>query len=151
MTRRLEIRPTGLRRFAMAYFTVIGLWLLVFLIAAILHGAALAVVAVVVVAVGVGTYAWRWARISVVANDEGLIVRNLISSRTIPRSAIRGFREGGSSWEYPGRAIRVVLEDDSTVVIAATTSYFSSAVERASGLARLIEWQTSGVQPVAHR
>ncbi len=99
-----------------------------------MHGA-LAVLLISVVAAGFFTaVAWRWSRVGVRSTRGALIVRNFTSTRTIPRESVAGFRLGRSRFEYQGRAIRVLLTDGSSVVIAATERYSGSPVHPRSPL-----------------
>ena len=105
-----------------------------------MHGP-LAVLLVSVVAAGLFmAVAWRWSRVGVRSDGGVLIVRNFASTRTIPRESVAGFRLGGARFKYQGRAVRVLLTDGSSVVIAATERYSGSPVHHDEQLARLRVW-----------
>jgi hypothetical protein len=51
--------------------------------------------------------------LAVVARPGELVVRNLFRARTVPKSAIEGFRLGSPTMAMPfGRTIHVLLSDD---------------------------------------
>ena len=105
-----------------------------------MHGA-LAVLLISVVAAGLFTaVAWRWSRVGVRSTRGALIVRNFASTRTIPREQVAGFRLDTARFKYQGRAIRVLLTDGSSVVIAATERYSGSPVHHDEQLAGLRIW-----------
>lgn len=125
-----------------AYFGVCGGIVLIFTIVAALREplVALAPLAMLAVVVGLG---WRWTSVEVVGNNSNLIVRNLLTTRRIPRSSIDGFRLGGSSREFPGRAIRAVLGDGSTVVLTATGHHSPDTPGDDLRLTQLEAWMRS--------
>jgi len=105
-----------------------------------MHGA-LAELLISVVAAGLfAAVAWRWSRVGVRSTRGALIVRNFASTRIIARQSVAGFRLGGVRRKYAGRAIRVLLTDGSSVVIAATERYSGSPVHHDEQLARLRIW-----------
>lgn len=121
------------------YFSVCALLVVVVAIVAALHAIAVAILPVAML-VGVVAWGWRWSRVEVIGNDTDLIVRNLIATRRIRRRSIRDFRIGGARGEYPGRAIRAVLDDGSTVVLTATGRYRAGEAGHDARLAQLQEW-----------
>jgi hypothetical protein len=138
----------GFRVLLVAYFSVYSVIVVIFTVVAALHEllVALAPLAMLVVVVALG---WRWSRVEVVGSDTDLIVRNLLTTRRIPRRSIDGFRLGGSSREFPGRAIRAVLEDGSTVVLTATGHYSAPNAGDEARLAQLQEWMRAPAPPLA--
>jgi hypothetical protein len=138
----LEIRLGHTARgFAVAWFGLCGLLLLLMLVAAALHGAGWAALGVAVFGAAVAGVVWRWTNMSVVGEPDQLVVRNFFGTRRIPRNVIEDFRLGGSNWESPGVAIRVVLRDRTTVVLTATGRYFASPADHDVRLAQLKEWR----------
>ena len=129
----------GFRALVAAYFSVFALLVLSFTIVAALHAIVVAILPLAML-IGVAAWGWRWSRLEVIGNDTDLIVRNLLATRRIPRRSIRDFRVGGAGREYPGRAIRVVLEDGSTVVLSATGRYTEGEAGHDARLAQLQEW-----------
>ena len=132
--------PQPFRTFSVGWFSVLALGAVFSAIEAAMHGA-LAGLLISVVAAGLFTaVAWRWSRVGVRSTRGALIVRNFASTRTIPRESVAGFRLGGARFKYQGRAIRVLLTDGSSVVIAATERYSGSPVHHDEQLARLRVW-----------
>ena len=122
-----------------AYFSVFALFVLMFTIVAALHAIVVAIVPLAMLLV-VAAWGWRWSRLEVIGSDTDLIVRNLLATRRIPRHSIRDFRIGGVAREYPGRAIRAVLEDGSTIVLSATGRYTEGEAGHDARLALLVKW-----------
>lgn len=142
MAAHLEIRlAIKERRNVASYFGLLGLLLLGMIVAAALHGAVIGVLVAAAVGAVVAACIWRWSQMAVICQGERLIVRGFFSSRSIPRTTIRDFRIGGSDWSYPGRAIRVVLEDGSTVVLYATGRYHAPLEEYEPLLVQLRGWE----------
>ncbi len=89
-------------------------------------------------------YGWRWIRIGVVGTEDVLVVRNPLVTRTIRRTAVRAFVIGGSRWAFPSRAIRVVLDDQSTLVLMATDGGFAPKGRTEVALQQLERWRAAG-------
>jgi hypothetical protein len=111
--------------------------------AAVAHGSPLALIPIIGFTSVLAQYGWRWARMTVIADGTGLTIRNLLTTHHVARRRVRDFRLGGSRGEYPGRAIRVVLVDGSTMVLAATGRYFLQTTEHEGQLAELQDWLRS--------
>ena len=132
--------PQPFRAFSVGWFSVLALAAVLSAIEAAMHGG-LAELLIAVVAAGLFTaIAWRWRRVGVRGTSDALIVRNFASSRTIPRESVASFRLGEARFKYQGRAIRVLLTDGSSVVIAATERYSGSPVHHDEQLADLRIW-----------
>jgi hypothetical protein len=135
MSVALELRPeTHFRRLLVATVSVYCLFMLFMVVTVISHGSPLAVLPIVggsaAVGVIIGTWYWRMAGVYVIGDATELTVRNVLAKHRIPRRRISSFRVGGSRFEFAGRAVRVVLDDHSTVVLMATGSlYLSRGVE----------------------
>ena len=129
----------GFRALAAAYFSVFALVVLIFTIVAALHAIVVAIVPLAMFLL-VAAWGWRWRRLEVIGNDTDLIVRNVLATRRIPRRSIRDFRIGGAAREYPGRAIRAVLEDGSTIVLSATGRYTEGEEGHDARLALPLDW-----------
>jgi cell division protein FtsW (lipid II flippase) len=130
-------RPSGA---VLALLIVYGFFAALMAAGAVTHGSPLAllpITAFIAVPAGIG---WRWARMAVIADATGLTVRNLMTTHHVARRRVRDFRLGGSRFEYPGRAIRVVVEDGSTIVLAATGRYYRQTPEHEAQLAALRNW-----------
>ena len=126
--------PQPFRTFSVGWFSVLALAAVFSAIEAAMHGP-LAELPISVVAAGLfAAVAWRWSRVGVRSTRGALIVRNFASTRTIPRELVAGFRLGGVRRKYAGLAIRVLLTDGSSVVIAATERYSGSPVHPGSTL-----------------
>jgi hypothetical protein len=126
--------PQPFRTFSVGWFSVLALGAVFSAIEGAMHGA-LSGLLISVVAAGLFTaVAWRWSRVGVRSTRGALIVRNFFSKRTIPSESVAGFRLGRARFEYQGRAIRVLLTDGSSVVIAATERYSGSPVHPRSTL-----------------
>jgi hypothetical protein len=138
---RLEIRLAGSTRVLLAlYFGCVGAFVLVFVIlTAIYNPSVVAIPLLVLALVGVGC--WRWTRIAVIGSQAGLTVRTPFRTQQLSRTSIRAFRVGGSKWQYPGRAVRAVLEDGSTVVLVATGHFFATNEQALAWLAQLESWR----------
>jgi hypothetical protein len=127
--------PQPFRAFSVGWFSVLALGAVLSAIEAAMHGG-LAELLISVVAAGLFTaVAWRWSRVGARSTRRGLIVRNFASTRTIPRASVAGFRLGDARFKYQGRAIRVLLTDGSSLVIAATERYSGSPVHHDEQLA----------------
>jgi hypothetical protein len=137
LTLRLD---RGFRALLVAWSSVVGLFILLFAIVAARHRPLLVLVPLVMLGL-IAAWGWRWTQEAVIGTDTDLIIRNLLTTRRIPRQSIRGFRLGGSTLEYPGRAIRAVLDDGSTVVLAATGRYSAPSADHEARLAQLQEWR----------
>ena len=125
--------------YGVAYCSVLGLFPLLFAIEAGLHGSIIGVAAALLVLGLLGATAWRCRLVTVVGDENGLLIRNFGWTQRLQLDEIAGFRSGGSGWEWPGRAVRVLRKDGSTVVLVATGRYSSS--ERHEGqLAQLERW-----------
>jgi hypothetical protein len=132
--------PQPFRTFSVGWFSVLALGAALSAIAAAMRGA-LALLLISVAAAGLfAAVAWRWSAVGVRSTRGALRVRNFASSRTISREAVAGFRLGRARFEYQGQAIRVLLTDGSSVVIAATERYSGSPVHHDEQLAGLRCW-----------
>src|ERR1039457_5368834 len=100
LTLRLD---RGFRALLVAWSSVVGLFILLFAIVAARHRPLLVLVPLVMLGL-IAAWGWRWTQEAVIGTDTDLIIRNLLTTRRIPRQSIRGFRLGGSTLEYPGRA-----------------------------------------------
>ena len=132
--------PQPFRTFSVGWFSVLALAAVFSAIEAALHGALTELLLSVVAAGLFAAVAWRWSRVGVRSTRGALIVRNFASTRIIARQSVAGFRLGGVRRKYAGRAIRVLLTDGSSVVIAATERYSGSPVHHDEQLARLRIW-----------
>jgi hypothetical protein len=132
--------PQPFRTFSIGWFSVLALGAVFSAIEAARHGD-LAELLISVVAAGLFiAVAWCWSRVGVRSTRGALTVRNFASTRTIPRESVAGFLLTGARFKYQGRAIRVLLTDGSSVVIAATERYSGSPVHHDEQLARLRIW-----------
>ena len=142
----LELRPARhFRRLLVATVTVYCFFVLYLVVTAISHGSPAAapriVIGSAVVGAIFGIWYWRMAGVYAVGDATGLTVRNVLAKHRIPRRRISGLRIGGSRGQFPGRAVRVVLDDHSTVVVSATGSlYLSRGVKPEAQLIQLSEW-----------
>jgi hypothetical protein len=96
-------------------------------------------------------WGWRLSRLAVICDAQQLVVRNLLTTRRLPRSSIHEFRLGGRTLEYPGRAVRAVLNDGSTVVLSGTGRYFARERVHKAHLAALNRWKASAEQKMDER
>jgi hypothetical protein len=130
------------RRLRTLIVVSVGVWaviILIFAVMAALQAIPLATVPLAMLLVVIAT-GWRWSSVEVVGDDAQLLVRNVMTTRVIPRVSIRDFRPGGSVHEFPGRAIRAVLVDGSTVVLTATGRFSPRDASDDARLAELLEW-----------
>jgi hypothetical protein len=109
------------------------------------------VVACLLMTVLVATWGWRYSRLAVICEANHLVVRNLLTTRRLPRSSIHEFRLGGSRFEYPGRAVRAVLNDGSTIVLSGTGRYLARVRVHKAHLAALAQWKASPEQRMPER
>ena len=83
----------------------------------------------------------RWASLAVTVGHNELVVRQFLGSRTVQRSDIASFRVGGRRIETPGIAVRAVLRDGSSFVLAATGFYFRSEQDVQTFCIALEDWR----------
>lgn len=126
--------PQPFRTFSVGWFSVLALGATFSAIEAAMRGALAELLVSVVAAELFTAVAWRWSRVGARSTRDALIVRNFASTRTIPREQVAGFRLDTARFKYQGRAIRVLLTDGSSVVIAATERYSGSPVHPRSPL-----------------
>ena len=75
--------------FAAAWFGLWGLFLVVLLVAAGLHGAGWAALSVVMIGAATTAAVWWWTGMSVTGEPDHLVVRNFSGTDRIPRTAAR--------------------------------------------------------------
>jgi hypothetical protein len=131
------VRPSG---GVVGLLIIYGFFAALMGVGAVVHGSPLALLPIIGLMALMAGFGWRWARMTVIADATGLTIRNLLTTHHVARRRVRGFRLGGSRGEYPGRAIRAVLEDGSTIVLAATGSYIGRAPAHGRQLAELGDW-----------
>jgi hypothetical protein len=128
------------RSFIAAWFGACALFALILIVVGAVRGRPqallLLLMPVLILAIG-----WRWTRVAVIGDDTELVIRNLLRTERILRGEIQTFRVGGSKAEYPGRAIRAVLKDGSTVVLSATGRYSGPSDAHEGQLAKLNRWR----------
>ncbi len=132
--------PQPFRTLAAGWFSVLALGAVLAAITAAAQGALAQLLISVGAAALFAAVAWRWIRVGVRSAGGALIVRNFASTRTIPGEWVAGFALGEAPRRYQGRAIRVLLTDGSSVVIAATERYSGSPVDHDQQLAGLRAW-----------
>lgn len=113
-------------------------------VAALLDGSAVALIPLGMFAFG-ATLAYRLLSLSVVATEEELIIRNYLSTRRLPRGQVESFRIGSPSMGSFGKAVMVLLRDDTVVSMDATARPFrglGGQRQLDAAITRLREWLT---------
>ncbi|MBO0728541.1 MAG: hypothetical protein J2P57_04730 [Acidimicrobiaceae bacterium] len=141
----ISISP-ALRAGVIAWFAFLEVFVLVFLIQALLHGALPVIPVVLAFAIALSLFAWRWVRMAVIARADELVFRNLLGDGRIPKWRVDHFYVGGSRVEFPGRAVRVVLVDGTSIVLGGTGRYLAADQEIEHYAETLAAWR--GVPPV---
>ena len=144
MTGPLTIRlAPALRKWLVAWFAAMEAFMIILGAATVAHGSLSEGAVASGVAVLLPLLCWRWVGLAVTGAADRLIVRGFLTTRSIPSRDIAGFRVGGHRRETPGVAVRTVLRDGSTVVLAATGFYFRARQEVEGYRAELEDWRLS--------
>jgi hypothetical protein len=140
---QVTIRPPRAARIYVGVFTTV--WCgLVFagFVGAVLAGTPAAVIPLGMFAFGC-TLGYRLLNVSVVATEDELIVHNYFSTKHVPKLQGQSFRFGSPAMGSFGKAVMVLLRDDTVVSMDATARlfrWFGGQRSLEAEIAELREW-----------
>jgi hypothetical protein len=143
---QVTIRPPRAMRIYVVVFTTVWCGFVIFgFVAAVVAGSPAALIPLGMLAFG-ATLGYRLLNLSVVATEEELIIRNYLSTRRLPRGQVESFRIGSPSMGSFGKAVMVLLRDDTVVSMDATARPFRSfggQRQLDAAITRLRQWLTA--------
>ena len=114
-----SIRPPRAMRLYVAVFGLFWCGIVFFgFVEALLHRATVAIIPGVMLAFGI-TLTYRLFRVSAIAEDDALTVRNYFTTKRLARSDIEEFRIGRASNQPVGKTIHILLRDKGILAIDA--------------------------------
>lgn len=143
MTTQVVIAPpTRFRLYLTIYCLVLTLFLVVFVAAGLMHGAAFALI-VICPLIGVVFLVVRGWQLAAFTDEGSLTVRNWFSTHRFNRPSISAFRLGASFLGSGRNAIQVLTAEGASLPISASIRpwYLISADQQAQWLAGLEAWR----------
>jgi hypothetical protein len=118
----VEIRPLMFLRVYSAAFGILWCGLLgAGFVAELVAGSGPPTIFILLMLVVGGTISYRWARIAVIGRGDELLVRNLYSTRKVPRERVEGFRVGHAPLVPFGKSIYVLTSDGGVISLDVIT------------------------------
>ncbi len=112
--------PIVLRIYIVAFLAVWSGFLSIGFVLLLIHGSPVALVPALMLAFGL-TLGYRMFRLSVVADEHGLTVRNYYTTKRLAKSDIEEFRIGRASNQPMGKTIHILLQDKEILSIDAAS------------------------------